>query len=48
MITNTNNSAEKNVLEKIVDDKRIEIAALKVSKPLTSFINELVPTSKDI
>ncbi len=37
-----------NVLEKIVKDKHIEIAALKIAKPLTSFINELVPTTKNM
>ena len=48
MNTSTNTSAEKNILEQIVDDKRIEIAALKISKPLASFIDELVPTTKDM
>ncbi len=48
MTTDTNTSAEKNVLEKIVDNKRIEIDALKVSKPLASFIDALVPTTKDM
>ncbi len=37
-----------NILEQIVLDKRIEIDALKLAKPLTSFINELVPTTKDM
>ncbi len=37
-----------NILEKIVADKRIEIASLKVAKPLKTFINELTPTSKDM
>jgi indole-3-glycerol phosphate synthase/phosphoribosylanthranilate isomerase len=48
MNISTKTSAEKNILEKIVDDKRIEIAALKISKPLASFIDELVPTTKDM
>jgi len=37
-----------NILDKIVANRRIEIAALKKSKPLTSFINELTPTTKDM
>jgi len=37
-----------NILEKIVLDKRIEIDALKLAKPLASFIDELVPTTKDM
>ena len=37
-----------NILEKIVADKRIEIDALKVAKPLASFIDELTPTTKDM
>ncbi|NMP33488.1 bifunctional indole-3-glycerol-phosphate synthase TrpC/phosphoribosylanthranilate isomerase TrpF [Thalassotalea sp. M1531] len=37
-----------NVLEKIVADKYIEIDALKKSKPLESFINQLKPTQKDL
>lgn len=37
-----------NILEKIVADKRIEIDALKISKPLSSFIDELTPTTKDM
>jgi len=48
MSTHTNTSANKNVLERIVDDKRIEIDALKITKPLASFIEELVPTTKDM
>ena len=48
MTTSINISAEKNILEQIVDDKRIEIDALKISKPLASFINDLVPTTKDM
>jgi indole-3-glycerol phosphate synthase/phosphoribosylanthranilate isomerase len=37
-----------NVLEKIVANKRDEIAQLKLDKPLNSFIDELVPTNKDM
>ena len=37
-----------NILEKIVSDKRIEIDALKLAKPLASFIEQLVPTTKDM
>lgn len=37
-----------NILEKIVADKRIEIDALKITKPLSSFIDDLVPTTKDM
>lgn len=37
-----------NILEKIVADKRIEIDALKLAKPLSSFIDALVPTTKDM
>ncbi|MBL4941014.1 MAG: bifunctional indole-3-glycerol-phosphate synthase TrpC/phosphoribosylanthranilate isomerase TrpF [Colwellia sp.] len=37
-----------NILAKIVADKRIEIDALKRAKPLTSFIDDLVPTTKDM
>ncbi|OUR59615.1 bifunctional indole-3-glycerol phosphate synthase/phosphoribosylanthranilate isomerase [Colwellia sp. 39_35_sub15_T18] len=37
-----------NILDKIVANRRIEIAALKKSKPLTSFIDELTPTTKDM
>ena len=43
-----NATAEKNILEQIVDDKRIEIEALKLAKPLASFVNELVPTTKNM
>jgi len=43
-----NNDNQKNILEKIVDDKRIEIDALKLVKPLTSFIDDLTPTTKDM
>jgi indole-3-glycerol phosphate synthase/phosphoribosylanthranilate isomerase len=48
MNISTNTSAEKNILEKIVEDKRIEIDALKISKPLASFIDSLVPTTKNM
>lgn len=37
-----------NVLAKIVADKREEIAALKETKPLASFIDSLIPTQKDL
>lgn len=37
-----------NILEKIVADKRIEIDALKIAKPLASFIDTLKPTQKDM
>lgn len=37
-----------NILEKIVADKRIEIDALKIAKPLASFIDQLTPTTKDM
>lgn len=37
-----------NVLAKIVEDKRNEIAQLKIDKPLASFINELTPTEKNM
>ena len=37
-----------NVLEKIVADKRLEIAQRKIDKPLSSFIDDLVPTQKDM
>jgi len=37
-----------NILEKIVVDKRIEIDALKIAKPLSTFIDELKPTTKDM
>ena len=48
MTTDTNTSAEKNVLEKIVDNKRIEIDALKVSKPLAtvSYTHLTLPTKR--
>ncbi|QBG37604.1 bifunctional indole-3-glycerol-phosphate synthase TrpC/phosphoribosylanthranilate isomerase TrpF [Litorilituus sediminis] len=37
-----------NILEKIVADKRIEVANLKKAKPLADFIDTLKPTSKDM
>ena len=37
-----------NVLEKIVANKRIEVAQLKQDKPLESFIDQLVPSPKDM
>ncbi len=37
-----------NILEEIVANKRIEIAALKKAKPLASFIDEITPTQKDM
>jgi len=37
-----------NILDKIVANRRIEINALKKTKPLTSFIDELSPTTKDM
>ena len=37
-----------NILEKIVSDKRLEIAELKQHLPLDSFINDLVPSTKDM
>jgi indole-3-glycerol phosphate synthase/phosphoribosylanthranilate isomerase len=37
-----------NILEKIVADKRIEIAQRKIDFPLQNFIDSLVPTKKDM
>jgi indole-3-glycerol phosphate synthase/phosphoribosylanthranilate isomerase len=37
-----------NVLERIVADKRLEVEQLKQSKPLASFIDDLIPTTKDM
>jgi len=37
-----------NILEKIVADKRIEIAQRKIDFPLSDFIDKLVPTEKDM
>lgn len=37
-----------NILDKITENRRIEIEALKKSKPLASFIDELTPTNKDM
>ena len=36
-----------NILEKIVLDKRISVDALKAAKPLSSFIDDLIPSEKD-
>jgi len=46
--TGKNDQKKLNILEKIVANKRIEIDALKINKPLESFIDELCPTSKDM
>lgn len=37
-----------NILEQIVDNRRIEITALKKELPLASFIDELTPSTKDM
>lgn len=37
-----------NILEKIVNDKRVTVEQLKKDRPLESFINELVPTQKSM
>ncbi len=37
-----------NILDKIVANRRIEIDALKKTKPLSSFIDQLTPTTKDM
>lgn len=37
-----------NILEQIVDNRRIEIAKLKQELPLASFIDDLVPSTKDM
>ncbi|WNC71116.1 bifunctional indole-3-glycerol-phosphate synthase TrpC/phosphoribosylanthranilate isomerase TrpF [Thalassotalea psychrophila] len=42
------NVRKSNILEKIVIDKRIEVAKLKQDRPLASFIDKLVPTTKDM
>ena len=36
-----------NVLEKIVDDKRVELTKRKAERPLSAFINEVKPTDRD-
>ena len=41
-------SPTKNVLAKIVEDKKLVVEALKKSLPLESFINDLVPTKKSL
>lgn len=46
LMRKTNNMA--NILEKITANRRVEIEALKKTKPLTSFIDELTPTNKDM
>ncbi|GLX79832.1 bifunctional indole-3-glycerol phosphate synthase/phosphoribosylanthranilate isomerase [Thalassotalea insulae] len=42
------NLKEQNVLTKIVADKRLEVAALKEKMPLASFIDQLIPSTKDM
>jgi len=37
-----------NILEEITANRRIEIEALKKAKPLASFIDELIPTTKNM
>jgi indole-3-glycerol phosphate synthase/phosphoribosylanthranilate isomerase len=37
----------KNVLEKIVDDKKLEIAQRKIDFPLSKFVDSLTPCKKD-
>lgn len=37
-----------NILEKIIADKRVEVANLKKTKPLADFIDTLKPTTKDM
>lgn len=37
-----------NILDKITANRRIEIESLKKEKPLASFIDELIPSSKDM
>ena len=41
------NLAAKNVLEQIVDDKKLEIAQRKIDFPLVEFIDKLKPCKKD-
>lgn len=41
------NSVAKNVLEKIVDDKKLEVAQRKIDFPLREFIDKLSPCKKD-
>ncbi len=41
-------SKATNILAQIVADKRIEIDALKAKMPLTSFIDQLTPSTKDM
>lgn len=37
-----------NVLEKIVEDKRVEIAARKTAMPLSTFIDDLTPSTRSL
>ena len=37
-----------NILEQIVANRRIEIEQLKLALPLASFIDDLIPTKKDM
>lgn len=37
-----------NILEQIVENRRIEIEKLKIEKPLASFIDDLTPSKKDM
>lgn len=37
-----------NILEQIVNDKRVSVEELKQQRPLVTFIDELVPSSKDM
>ena len=41
-------AALPNVLQKIVEDKFVTVEQLKREKPLASFIDQLVPTEKDM
>ena len=41
-------NSEKNILEKIVDDKRLVIEEMKRSFPLSDFINDLGPSKKSM
>ncbi len=46
--SNMSKTSNTNVLEKIVADKRLEIASLKQQMPLAHFIDELTPSNKDM
>ena len=48
MSSETESNKSMNVLEKIVANKRIEVAKLKQKKPLESFIAQLAPSEKDM